>query len=131
MVRAVRAVVAAREKGPMLISDLRAGHPPHAHARILHSAALLEDLLALGRGEIGEKLPEARVAAVLPVELHRPPQHQPRRFQFARLGLGGKQDVQRGRVSREPESGANEDRKSTRLNSSHSSISYAVFCLKK
>src|SRR5689334_23480463 len=27
--------------------------------------------------------------------------------------------------------GALEDRKSTRLNSSHSSISYAVFCLKK
>src|SRR5688572_31456819 len=26
---------------------------------------------------------------------------------------------------------ANEDRKSTRLNSSHSQISYAVFCLKK
>src|SRR5438309_7790414 len=26
---------------------------------------------------------------------------------------------------------ANKDRKSTRLNSSHSSISYAVFCLKK
>src|SRR5438309_7755215 len=26
---------------------------------------------------------------------------------------------------------SNEDRKSTRLNSSHSSISYAVFCLKK
>src|SRR5579862_10015713 len=30
--------------------------------------------------------------------------------------------------SRQP---ANRDRKSTRLNSSHSSISYAVFCLKK
>src|SRR5438309_7167194 len=29
------------------------------------------------------------------------------------------------------EGDANEDRKSTRLNSSHSSISYAVFCLKK
>src|SRR5438309_6920058 len=28
-------------------------------------------------------------------------------------------------------SGHEEDRKSTRLNSSHSSISYAVFCLKK
>src|SRR5438309_3897569 len=28
-------------------------------------------------------------------------------------------------------SGTAEDRKSTRLNSSHSSISYAVFCLKK
>src|SRR2546430_10353738 len=27
--------------------------------------------------------------------------------------------------------GTNEDRKSTRLNSSHSQISYAVFCLKK
>src|SRR5688572_32030889 len=28
-------------------------------------------------------------------------------------------------------SGADQDRKSTRLNSSHSQISYAVFCLKK
>src|SRR5689334_25427993 len=33
----------------------------------------------------------------------------------------------RGRSARR----AREDRKSTRLNSSHSSISYAVFCLKK
>src|SRR5438309_6283624 len=31
----------------------------------------------------------------------------------------------------EPGTGATADRKSTRLNSSHSSISYAVFCLKK
>src|SRR2546427_9620382 len=30
-----------------------------------------------------------------------------------------------------PVSGAKPDRKSTRLNSSHSQISYAVFCLKK
>src|SRR2546430_10414771 len=30
-----------------------------------------------------------------------------------------------------PESGHRPDRKSTRLNSSHSQISYAVFCLKK
>src|SRR3712207_8642517 len=29
------------------------------------------------------------------------------------------------------ESGNNKDRKSTRLNSSHANISYAVFCLKK
>src|SRR5438309_7266843 len=35
-------------------------------------------------------------------------------------------DIPLGRVG-QPE----EDRKSTRLNSSHSSISYAVFCLKK
>src|SRR5689334_23408723 len=34
--------------------------------------------------------------------------------------------ARRGRVSRR-----RSDRKSTRLNSSHSSISYAVFCLKK
>src|SRR5207249_10392898 len=31
----------------------------------------------------------------------------------------------------EPVAGGQEDRKSTRLNSSHVSISYAVFCLKK
>src|SRR2546430_10776456 len=30
-----------------------------------------------------------------------------------------------------PQRGAEQDRKSTRLNSSHSQISYAVFCLKK
>src|SRR2546428_8482294 len=30
-----------------------------------------------------------------------------------------------------PEAGASRDRKSTRLNSSHDQISYAVFCLKK
>src|SRR2546427_2914663 len=32
---------------------------------------------------------------------------------------------------RRPGSGHRQDRKSTRLNSSHSQISYAVFCLKK
>src|SRR2546430_10824861 len=32
---------------------------------------------------------------------------------------------------RQPPSGHSADRKSTRLNSSHSQISYAVFCLKK
>src|SRR5205085_12273174 len=35
------------------------------------------------------------------------------------------------RVSREVAGGPGGDRKSTRLNSSHSQISYAVFCLKK
>src|SRR3712207_7604527 len=30
-----------------------------------------------------------------------------------------------------PQEGGDEDRKSTRLNSSHANISYAVFCLKK
>src|SRR5690348_17756532 len=43
------------------------------------------------------------------------------------------QDEQRARLPRPPPhlAGALQDRKSTRLNSSHPSISYAVFCLKK
>src|SRR3712207_9103804 len=36
-----------------------------------------------------------------------------------------------GPVSRLPVTAAGRDRKSTRLNSSHANISYAVFCLKK
>src|SRR5689334_23896602 len=38
---------------------------------------------------------------------------------------------QRARQRRRLRAVAGQDRKSTRLNSSHSSISYAVFCLKK
>src|SRR5688572_31018480 len=34
-------------------------------------------------------------------------------------------------IQRLPDRAASKDRKSTRLNSSHSQISYAVFCLKK
>src|SRR5689334_25284660 len=37
----------------------------------------------------------------------------------------------RNRAARAGDAGRARDRKSTRLNSSHSSISYAVFCLKK
>src|SRR2546430_4993759 len=56
---------------------------------------------------------------------------------------GGGQDARRGRADRGPPlrdgprrhgpalEGLSRDRKSTRLNSSHSQISYAVFCLKK
>src|SRR2546427_10565155 len=36
-----------------------------------------------------------------------------------------------GRIGRRQQSRTSLDRKSTRLNSSHSQISYAVFCLKK
>src|SRR4051812_49882482 len=39
--------------------------------------------------------------------------------------------VQRRRRAAEPRAAGRRDRKSTRLNSSHMSISYAVFCLKK
>src|SRR3712207_8278149 len=38
---------------------------------------------------------------------------------------------ERHRVPRGPRRGHHRDRKSTRLNSSHANISYAVFCLKK
>src|SRR3712207_8094738 len=45
-------------------------------------------------------------------------------------GDAGELGVEGGRPHRPAEGGA-EDRKSTRLNSSHANISYAVFCLKK
>src|SRR5207245_7532133 len=45
-----------------------------------------------------------------------------------RKHYGGDRRVDRMRAARRDES---RDRKSTRLNSSHGSISYAVFCLKK
>src|SRR3712207_7758607 len=56
------------------------------------------------------------------------PQDRPRqRADPARRGRRGRGDV-RGRGDEGP---AEADRKSTRLNSSHANISYAVFCLKK
>src|SRR5207253_10922143 len=70
--------------------------------------------------------------AFAPGNLHRPP-HQEVRGARERLPRGGQV---RGVRIREPasvavEHGTGEDRKSTRLNSSHVAISYAVFCLKK
>src|SRR2546429_2824568 len=52
------------------------------------------------------------------------------RLQFA-LMLNGEHDLRDAIVSVHAGSGGVEDRKSTRLNSSHGYISYAVFCLKK
>src|SRR5207245_11146632 len=52
--------------------------------------------------------------------------HQPQVGSFA-----GRHAVERGRVLDRRRSPPAADRKSTRLNSSHGSISYAVFCLKK
>src|SRR3712207_7520278 len=46
--------------------------------------------------------------------------------------LEQRQDHDRGDGDqRQVDQGVDEDRKSTRLNSSHANISYAVFCLKK
>src|SRR2546427_5435957 len=57
----------------------------------------------------------------LVAELHAPLLADPARTPGNRLGAG----------SGSPIPAAPADRKSTRLNSSHSQISYAVFCLKK
>src|SRR5690606_40586881 len=46
-------------------------------------------------------------------------------------GFGFDSGREFGRRTVLPKPGKNEDRKSTRLNSSHVKISYAVFCLKK
>src|SRR5690348_17806381 len=51
-------------------------------------------------------------------------------FRLAAYGLGGAGVVAIG-ISSYMTLSAKRDRKSTRLNSSHPSISYAVFCLKK
>src|SRR3712207_9082241 len=56
-----------------------------------------------------------------PHEHHGEPAHERRRVE-ARLGEPVRVDVEPHAVG---------DRKSTRLNSSHANISYAVFCLKK
>src|SRR3712207_7777984 len=47
------------------------------------------------------------------------------------LGDGGRVADDLGRERDDRALGVGEDRKSTRLNSSHANISYAVFCLKK
>src|SRR3712207_7540438 len=60
--------------------------------------------------------------------LERPPSRVPRRACEA-WGEGGPSRLWR-RDHRDP-AAARPDRKSTRLNSSHANISYAVFCLKK
>src|SRR5690242_21061652 len=82
---------------------------PRAVRRLL-AASLLDDLVGDVRGNLGVR-----------VELHR--------VRSLARGLGPQ-------VANVPEHLGQrhegvEDRKSTRLNSSHMSISYAVFCLKK
>src|SRR5690348_18167174 len=69
------------------------------------------------------------VDVVAAVDYHRQ-QHAADDRDLARHGqrAGTTQDVVRDHAA---EHAADEDRKSTRLNSSHPSISYAVFCLKK
>src|SRR3712207_8079425 len=66
--------------------------------------------------------------------LHQPHQPELRRAVGAELGIpllprtGGDRDDRAATILAEMQ---DRDRKSTRLNSSHANISYAVFCLKK
>src|SRR5690606_42098976 len=80
---------------------------------------------AVGGGVLGD-LPRRR--------LERAPQNQDARAFVAVATLGEDLERTRGAQQREPaarDDAFGEDRKSTRLNSSHVKISYAVFCLKK
>src|SRR5256885_5139627 len=71
---------------------------------------------------------EVREVTVRP-ERVREGRHEPRRAQRLEPGLEpGADDVERSRAPIDPGLDASEDRKSTRLNSSHLVISYAVFC---
>src|SRR3712207_8733446 len=57
--------------------------------------------------------------------------HQQQAQGAARSGGLGRHRAARPRRREPGRQGSREDRKSTRLNSSHANISYAVFCLKK
>src|SRR3712207_7329425 len=57
------------------------------------------------------------------------PAHEAADDEVQREEVGAEEGVGRGHRRRRDQLG--EDRKSTRLNSSHANISYAVFCLKK
>src|SRR5439155_21370936 len=70
----------------------------------------------------GEAAPDVSHAEQLDRSIR--PAHQPRPEQGVRRHLDARHPVRGG-------AGAPADRKSTRLNSSHVAISYAVFCLKK
>src|SRR5688572_32488142 len=72
-------------------------------------------------------------SSVLPCEALTTPRHSHRQFSDRRVSRAPPAPA-RGRSRRtwsRPLATGSADRKSTRLNSSHSQISYAVFCLKK
>src|SRR3712207_8109441 len=72
---------------------------------------------------IGQQL---AIVRELPVDQPRGERHAPRLEDDLVRPHGGDEGIGR-RLAHDP----GEDRKSTRLNSSHANISYAVFCLKK
>src|SRR3712207_8188600 len=59
------------------------------------------------------------------------PDGQQQQYHQPHAGQGQPAALPGGRASRQGRAAQRPDRKSTRLNSSHANISYAVFCLKK
>src|SRR2546422_7457350 len=103
------------ERGPEDPRPLRQEPPGHAQLQADHIGAGDDDADA---GERPHRTIEAGARDPLPVELERAgPEVEER-----------DQDTERVALRRDEQVG---DRKSTRLNSSHGYISYAVFCLKK
>src|SRR5205085_12095973 len=99
--------------------------PPPISPLSLHDALPICLLLPFDLGQRGRRLP-----GVPPGRLELPVHVPPQRSEF--VAHPGRLDHLRGqrRDRLEVLAGLGEDRKSTRLNSSHSQISYAVFCLK-
>src|ERR1017187_2620622 len=86
----------------------------HAHDRLPHLAALgiVEGVVDFLEGVEGHKLVERETALAMQLD----------HLRYEHIGSG---------VSLDDAAQSLADRKSTRLNSSHRCISYAVFCLKK
>src|SRR5437868_10358666 len=98
---------------------------------LLSNASLTSSISTLS---LHDALPISKFQADDPVDLFRLCcQHQDRNMAGRRIAFQNLADLQPGHF-RQHQIENNErrvDRKSTRLNSSHVSISYAVFCLKK
>src|SRR5699024_12565539 len=99
--------------------------PALTYTRSLHDALpILADSLDEGvtvRSEIAKKIREKTLGAV--------GRRRSRMIARTEIANAGNEGKKRSAQDWSEESG--QDRKSTRLNSSHVSISYAVFCLKK
>src|SRR2546426_1393154 len=100
----------------------------HDHLRRAHAGQVLDRARdAEAHVELGRDRP-ARLADLEPV---RAPARVHRRARGAHCGADHARHVLEDHVVLRPLHAAAADRKSTRLNSSHLVISYAVFCLKK
>src|SRR5699024_12807351 len=80
---------------------------------------------------LGSGLLESIAEGALDDDYYRDGRRKPGTGIRTRIVLGGALAVLAGLLTIGAVQTAREDRKSTRLNSSHVSISYAVFCLKK